>query len=372
MSQPHAVSDLPNSSIWPTVIALGKGSSLSDTQLQQLLDWEHSDQTQAMVWHTSSAAVVPSVRARVKLLQAFVQRIESNKAALPLSGAWTDWIVPMWRLWLPLAQRLDSAQRQSERPFIQGIVGGQGTGKTTLTQVLQLILQGMGHQTVCLSIDDLYLSYAERCELRTQDPRLIWRGPPGTHDVPLGIETLTAIQHAKPGVVVNIPQFDKSLHQGQGDRVQPLSVPAPTITLFEGWFVGAQPVADDIFEGENLPAPIATPADVQFAKDCNERLRSYLPLWNLLDSLVVLYPEDYRQSQQWRLDAEEDMKAAGKSGLSRQEVSEFVTYFWKALHPSLYITPLVSSTKTSLVVNICQNHCLGELSSPLAGHADSV
>ena len=40
------------------------------------------------------------------------------------------------------------------------------------------------------SIDDLYKSHAERQQPQKQDHRLIWRGPPVTHDVNLGIEIL--------------------------------------------------------------------------------------------------------------------------------------------------------------------------------------
>ncbi len=44
-------------------------------------------------------------------------------------------------LWLPLAMQLASRRQQLGRPFIQGILGGQGTGKTTMCAVLTLILK---------------------------------------------------------------------------------------------------------------------------------------------------------------------------------------------------------------------------------------
>jgi D-glycerate 3-kinase len=156
-----------------------------------------------------------------------------------------------------------------------------------------------------------------------------------------------------------------------GDRTQPLIQPAPTIILFEGWLVGAQPITDSVFTTQ-LPAPILTAADRQFAQDSNDRLSPYLSLWRFLDSLIVLYPQDYRLSQQWRLQAEHDMKAQGKPGLSDVEIIDFVTYFWKALHPELFITPLTQSPTTALVVEITAAHTLGELYSPAFGHYDLV
>jgi D-glycerate 3-kinase len=84
----------------------------------------------------------------------------------------------------------------------------------------------------------------------------------------------------------------------------------------------------------------------------------------------VLYPQDYRWSQQWRQQAEQDMKVQGKSGLSDLEIVEFVTYFWKALHPELFITPLTQRPTTALVVEITAEHGLGDLYSPAFGHND--
>ncbi|MEM9088132.1 MAG: glycerate kinase, partial [Cyanobacteria bacterium P01_F01_bin.53] len=149
-------------------------------------------------------------------------------------------------------------------------------------------------------------------------------------------------------------------------------IPAPNILLFEGWFVGTQPIDNAIFSNTKaLPSPIISPTDRQFAADNNRRLHDYRTLWDRLDSLMVLYPEDYRLSQRWRLQAEQAMKAQGKSGLADEEIEAFVTYFWKALHPQLFITPLTQSEKTELVVTIRADHSLGELSTPAIGNYNS-
>lgn len=351
--------------IWAILTAWAQGHDPAVQQRQQLIAWELSRSCQ--VWQISAGSVAIAIESRMALLQTVCR--ETDPQAFPLPGTWTDWIVPLWRLWLPLAQQLNSQQKALGKPFVQGILGGQGTGKTTLTRVLQLILAQLGHQTVSLSIDDLYLTYAQRQQLQQQDPRLIWRGPPGTHDVELGIQTLAQLKNAPPGSHVSVPQFDKSLFGGQGDRTTPLSQLAPTIILFEGWLVGTRPIADTRFitEPSDFPAPIVTPSDRQFARDSNHRLQPYLLLWRFLDSLIVMCPQDYRLSQQWRQQAERSMKAQGKPGLSELEIAEFVTYFWKALHPELFITPLTRSPTTDLVIEIKADHTLGELYSPNYG-----
>jgi len=363
------------SDIWPIVIAWGKGKIPDSSQMMRLKSWlQASGETD--VWQIAPDQLETALVARSRLLRQFVQRLKQGELALPLSGDWAQWIEPLWRLWLPLAQRIDSEQRALGQPYVQGVLGGQGTGKSTLSQILRLLLDCLGQRAVALSIDDLYLTYAERCERQRTDPQLIWRGPPGTHDVSLGVDVLTQIQ---AGVAaISLPQFHKSLYDGQGDRTSPLTAHRPTVVLFEGWFVGALPLPEPRLSTDDFvfPWPIETLADRQFARACNHRLNDYVPLWSFLHSLVVLKPQDYRWSLQWRKAAEYKMIATGKTGLSAAEISTFVLYFWKALHPELFITPLTVGScqpenidrrltyRSSLVVNIGHNHQVGGLYLP--------
>lgn len=267
----------------------------------------------------------------------------------------------LWDLWLPLAIQLVTWRRNLPRPLIQGILGGQGTGKTTLAAILSLILKHLGYETLSLSIDDLYKTYSERQELQKQDPRLIWRGPPGTHDVNLGIEVLTQLRQQQ--MPVEIPRFDKSLWQGSGDRTTPEIVEKADIVLFEGWFVGVRPIDPKTFD--SAPEPIVTLSDRTFARDINFKLQEYVPLWQLLDRLIVLYPVDYRLSLQWRKQAEQEMIAAGKTGMTNEVIEQFVAYFWRSLHPELFIKSLVQNPNlVDLVMEINADRSPGTLYQP--------
>lgn len=369
--------------IWPIIISWGQGKLPTPAQHEQLVQWLLASDG-AAVWQSEDFSATAMIRRRIELLQSAIPQLEAG--AMPLPGHWTDWIEPMWTLWLPLALRIDQAQRakvlgagygktgcgqvKDDKTclFVQGILGGQGTGKTTLSKILQRLLEALGQRAAVLSIDDLYLTYAERCELSRQDPRFIWRGPPGTHDIALGIRTFDQIGQAASAAPLELPRFDKSLQGGQGDRTLPSLVTAPTIVLFEGWCVGTQPLDDGAFaELATLPEPIDTEADRLFARDCNAQLRRYLPLWDYLDGLIVLQPEDYRLSRQWRQQAEKEMINQGKSGLSDSEIAAFVTYFWRALHPQLFIDPLTHSDRTDLVITIGADHQATKLALPSSG-----
>ncbi|KAI9779226.1 MAG: hypothetical protein M1839_007478 [Geoglossum umbratile] len=139
--------------------------------------------------------------------------------------------------------------RADPPPFFLGVNGVQGVGKTTLVSAIAATLRSPPHSlpTVVLSIDDLYLPHAAQTLLASSHPLnalIQHRGEPGTHDIALGLSLFNALkahQHAK------IPAYDKSAHNGQGDRVDastweevnaPGSLEKVQVVIFEGWCVG--------------------------------------------------------------------------------------------------------------------------------------
>ncbi len=337
------------------------GQPINASDRQQLVDDILDDASRASAFGITPATVQNNLKVRLDLLPVVYPAISQFCQNHLPNG--TQQLQLLWDLWLPLAIWLAQNRQMQSHPLIQGILGGQGTGKTTLGAILTLILQYLGYKALSLSLDDLYKTYTERSQLRQQDPRLIWRGPPGTHDVALGLATLEHLRHPVAEQTIPIPRFDKSLHQGAGDRVAPELVSGVDIVLFEGWFVGVRPIAAIAFD--TAPPPITTETDRNFARDMNARLQNYLPLWERLDRLIVLLPGDYRYSKQWRKEAEQKLRATGKPGMSDAEIETFVDYFWKALHPELLINPLVNQPdRVDLVVEIDLNHIPGKVYSP--------
>jgi len=337
---------------------LAVGSPLAEEQQRQLELWTLQT-TGARAFGVSWDNVAAVVQTRSQLLQLIYPAIQQWQQCCQLRSP----LEVLWNLWLPLALQLVAWRKLLNRPLVQGIVGGQGTGKSTLGTVLTLILSSMGYPTLSLSLDDLYKTYAKHQHLRQQDPRLIWRGPPGTHDVQLGIQVLDQLRNPNRSGLITIPRFDKSAHGGTGDRTAPEIVETVEIILFEGWFVGVHPLDPAVFA--TAPPPILTEADRAFARDMNQQLQEYLPLWQRLDRLILLYPPDYRLSQQWRRQAEQQAITAGRVGMSDAEIKEFVTYFWRSLHPELFIRPLAQdSQKVDLVIEINPDHTPGAVYQP--------
>lgn len=351
---------------------LTKSEALPLSTIEQLAAWTLADELSAKAFGITPENAIQVLEWRSHLFHTIYPDLIQFCQTKGIKGH-SAFLDNLWNLWLPLAMQLANHRQQLERPLIQGILGGQGTGKTTLAAILTLILKHLGYQTLSLSLDDLYKTYPERLALQQQDPRLIWRGPPGTHDIELGIKVLDQLrrQQEKPNLQseiynlksIAVPRFDKSAWGGAGDRAEPEMVENIDIVLFEGWFVGVHPIDPSAFD--NPPPPILTADDRTFARDVNAKLQDYLPLWQRLDSLILLLPTDYRLSQQWRRQAEQQMMAKGKSGMSDQTVNLFVEYFWKSIHPELFIQPMArNSNWVDLVVEINRDRSIALVYKP--------
>ncbi|TAN47966.1 MAG: hypothetical protein EPN21_16065 [Methylococcaceae bacterium] len=215
------------------------------------------------------------------------------------------------RVYLPLAAWL--VQRKTRQTLVVGINGGQGSGKSTLCALLQLILrQGFGLSVAGLSLDDFYKTRAERRQLADGvHPLLLTRGVPGTHDVALALSVLAALKSAQPGDSVAIPVFDKA----QDDRCPPeqwrrFHGPAD-IVIFEGWCVAARPES-----AAALSRPINTleteeDPDGRWRRYVNAQLQGeYARLFEQLDVLLMLKVPSMEHVFQWRSLQEEKLAAS--------------------------------------------------------------
>ena len=73
----------------------------------------------------------------------------------------------------------------NKKPYFVGLAGGQGTGKTTISSILKIILEKYFKLKVFkISIDDFYKTRKERIALSKKvHPMLLTRGVPGSHDI---------------------------------------------------------------------------------------------------------------------------------------------------------------------------------------------
>ncbi|KAI9722505.1 MAG: hypothetical protein M1828_004752 [Chrysothrix sp. TS-e1954] len=264
-----------------------------------------------------------------------------------------------------LLSRIDEhKKRNGDVPFFLGLNGVQGVGKTTLVTALQQTLSNPPHnlQTLCFSIDDLYLPRAEQQRLSEADPEnslLAQRGQPGTHDLSVGLQLFTAIRNREPNI--KIPSYDKSAFQGKGDRadesqwsvVNKIGDRRVEVVLFEGWCVGFRALDDenlaqkwriarrDVESGfeDSRRSSAGTKEDarkrgrlathrLQHLRCVNESLQSYDHLTAQLDAFIHLDAEESHYVYDWRLEQEAAMRASKGSGMSSDEVVNFVNGYY--------------------------------------------
>lgn len=129
--------------------------------------------------------------------------------------------------------------------------------------------------TIALSIDDLYLPHDALVDLAAaypSNPLLQYRGQPSTHDIELGESVFAALCSRRQNIP--IPQYDKSLHDGKGDRaprdtwkvVNKLGERPVEIVLFEGWCVGFRALSNQELERTWAAAKAQLPPETD-AKD---------------------------------------------------------------------------------------------------------
>jgi D-glycerate 3-kinase len=185
-------------------------------------------------------------------------------------------------------------------PLFIGIQGPQGIGKTTLTARLASTLSKEPYSlhVAKLSTDDLFLSHEALKDLGRQNSRnalLQGRGLPGTHDIRLGVEVLKGLREINSKgesdtKSVLIPSYDKSLHDGQGDRL-PKSEWTKVkggvdVVILEGWSLGFYPLSAEVIQDRwekrtdlGWPATIELQNGIQDIEEINENLKECVSEW---------------------------------------------------------------------------------------------
>ncbi|CAD8176677.1 unnamed protein product [Paramecium octaurelia] len=217
-------------------------------------------------------------------------------------------------------------------PLLIGLQGMQGVGKTTLGVQMKTLFSSLNIQFDSISIDDFYLSYVDWEKL--DKTKYKYRGPPGTHDYQMIIKTLKSF---KEGNSIEVPIFDKSLHNGQGDRVGQKTIKCQVL-LFEGWFVGYKSKCLQEFKQKQMAKLQLNGKDYDENLEVfiNEQLKLYEPVWEQFDLLIQLKPNPFELSLKWRLEAEKEMRLKTGNGMSDEQIVDFVTFFWNCLHPLIY------------------------------------
>lgn len=221
-------------------------------------------------------------------------------------------------------------QSRGRRPVILGICGAQGSGKTTLANALVMHAGEKGRISAAISIDDLYLTRAER-EALAEDihPLLRTRGPPGTHDVELGLELIRGL---RGGEAVALPQFDKSTDERLPEDRWPRALADCELLIFEGWCVGARPQPTPALREPINALEREEDPSGSWRRYVNAALAGpYQRLFAHVDVLVLLAAPDFDVVFDWRLQQETELRErSGPDAIGVMDagaVGQFIQYY---------------------------------------------
>ena len=245
----------------------------------------------------------------------FLQRHQLGTSYLESAQEW----------FTPLVRDLAEHQNGANRPVLLALNGCQGSGKTTVSDFLCASFEAEHDlQAVSLSLDDFYLSRAERQALaRSVHPLLLTRGVPGTHDMALLRATLEQLLDPQPCGPVAIPRFDKAVDDRR-QRSDWDCIDEPVqIILLEGWCLGALAQSADL-----LSLPINA---LEQREDPAGRWRGYSndilssefqPLYALVEQWIMLCAPSFECVFAWRQEQEHKLAATLSPGQSSKLMND--------------------------------------------------
>ena len=245
------------------------------------------------------------------------------------------------------------------KTLIIGLAGGQGSGKTTVSSILTLILQKYFKLNVCkISIDDFYKTREDRKLLsKTKHDLLMTRGVPGTHDINLLLSFFKKIK-SKNFKNLQIPMFNKAMDDRCSKKSWQKIKKKPDIVIFEGWCVGAKAQTNS-----QLKKPINSlekfyDQDVKWRSYVNNQLKTkYKTLFKHLDGLLYLKAKNFNLLKKWRLKQERKLWVQKKNKknlkiMSSEDVINFMQTYQR-ITQQMFKDALKSS---SIIMNLNSNH----------------
>jgi len=246
-------------------------------------------------------------------------------------------------------------------PFIIGLNGAQGSGKSTLVHLISDVLDiDYGLKTAFLSIDDFYKTQKERQKMARETHSLFaTRGVPGTHDIDLGLQTIQNLKKAHNKIITVLPRFNKARDDRVPENEWPTFIGKPDIILFEGWCVGSQPQEDHLLTQPVNNLETEKDPDTKWRSTVNNQLKGlYAKLFNNLDFLILLNAPNFECAFKWR--QEQEHKLIQKLHHKNQDISQtmddttlshFMMFYERLTRHNLETLP----ARANIIINLNKN-----------------
>ena len=116
-----------------------------------------------------------------------------------LSEPFRDKIGQFNNFYLPISQMIHQNYLKNKKTQVIGLTGGQGSGKSTISNILKILLkENFNLETVIFSIDDFYKTFKKRKIMSKNVSSLfLTRGVPGTHDTKMILNSIKALKNSR-------------------------------------------------------------------------------------------------------------------------------------------------------------------------------
>jgi D-glycerate 3-kinase len=246
-----------------------------------------------------------------------------------------------------------------KKPYFVGLAGGQGTGKTTISSIIKIILTKYFKLRVFrISIDDFYKTRKERRSLSKRvHPMLLTRGVPGTHDVKM-MSNFFKKTKSKKFKKIKLPTFNKAIDDRFSKKYWYDLRDKPDVIIFEGWCVGARSEKDMTLKKSLNYLEKANDQKLIWRKYVNQQLKSkYKKLYSQLNCLIYLKAKNFSLLQKWRLKQEHKLWLKSKNSsknkiMSKDDVIKFMQTYQRITQNMFKNMPKYAS----IILNLNSNH----------------
>ena len=246
-----------------------------------------------------------------------------------------------------------------KRPYFVGLAGGQGTGKTTISSLIKIILTKYFKLNVFrISIDDFYQTRKERINLSKRiHPMLLTRGVPGTHDIDMMLNFFRKVKSKKFNRL-KLPTFNKAIDDRFNKKRWYNLKKRPDVIIFEGWCVGAKSEKNITLKKTINSLEKVKDQKQIWRKYVNHQLKSnYKKLYSQLNCLIFLKAKNFSLLQKWRLKQERKLwiKNKVKSNLkimSKGDVLNFMQTYQRITQNMFRNMPKYAT----IIFNLNANH----------------
>ena len=259
---------------------------------------------------------------------------------------------------IPLCFWINSKAKK-KNPYFVGLAGGQGTGKTTTSSLIKIILSKYFKLNVFrISIDDFYKTRKERISLSKRvHPMLLTRGVPGTHDINMMLNFFKKSK-SKKFKRLKLPTFNKAIDDRFSKKHWYDLKKKPDVIIFEGWCVGAKSEKNDTLK-RTINSMEKTKDQKQiWRKYVNDQLKTkYRKLYSQLNCLIYLKAKDFSLLQKWRLKQERKLWIKSKKNsktkiMSKEDVLSFMQTYQRITQNMFRYMPKYAS----IIINLNSNH----------------